>query len=331
MIKKLLTIVSIFFATYCYSVTCESIRSGNWNTPSTWDCGRVPNDGDIAIISAGHIVTVDCNCGAYSNFKVEIYGIIDFNNGRKISMDDAGEVQIYNGGKITGGNGGSKVIINSTVKWNGNDGDIIGPCFFDDASNGCERGILPIELIGFDAMITDEKTIRLRWSTAQEVNNDFFTIERSSSGVNFEEISEIPGAGNSIEELNYETYDNEPLEGISYYRLKQTDYDGKFVYFNIIGVSFEINDKEECILKVFPNPCIGRCTITMSECIHNTLSTVKVQVLDASGHIISSEIPYTQADGSFTYSLNTSNNFAPGVYIIKGGGTNTKSQKIIIK
>ncbi|MBL4625552.1 MAG: T9SS type A sorting domain-containing protein [Flavobacteriales bacterium] len=331
MIRKILFFASLLITTIVYAETCTSNGDGDWNDTETWDCGNVPGDDDVAVIAASHTVNVDCNCGEYSNFRIEVYGELHFNNGKKITMDVNGVVQIYDGGSITGGNGGSKIIIDGTGKWDGDDGPVSGPAFVDDINTEFQVGILPISLLSFDAILTEEKTVQLTWVTAQEINNDYFTIERSSSGISFEEIEEIPGAGNSKTELSYETYDYEPLEGVAYYRLKQTDFDGKYEYFTIIGVSFETSENGDCILKVYPNPCMGRCTITMSECEDNKNMTVKIQVLDASGHIITSEVPYTQSDGSFAYSINTSNNFAPGVYIIKAGANNPKIEKVIVK
>ena len=71
------------------------------------------------------------------------------------------------------------------------------------------------------------------------INNDFFTIERTLDGIAFEEIAEIPGAGNSFTPITYVTTDESPFPGLSYYRLKQTDYDGQFEYSGLV----ELNNK----------------------------------------------------------------------------------------
>lgn len=84
---------------------------------------------------------------------------------------------------------------------------------------------LPIHLLSF----TGEKVrddVRLRWSTATEENNDYFTILRSKDGVNFEEVTRVPGSGTSESVREYEEYDRHPYAGLNYYRLLQTDYDG---------------------------------------------------------------------------------------------------------
>jgi len=86
-------------------------------------------------------------------------------------------------------------------------------------------GSLPIKLILFQATLNNG-IVRLEWSTAAEVNNNFFTVERSDDGIHFDALLKKPGAGNSTEILRYSAADNEPLNGYSYYRLRQTDFDG---------------------------------------------------------------------------------------------------------
>jgi hypothetical protein len=74
----------------------------------------------------------------------------------------------------------------------------------------------------------------IKWTTATEINNDFFTVERTLDGITFEEVVETAGAGNSFEPLTYVENDQYPLPGTSYYRLKQTDYDGQFEYSGMV-------------------------------------------------------------------------------------------------
>jgi hypothetical protein len=76
----------------------------------------------------------------------------------------------------------------------------------------------------------------LEWATGSEINNDFFTIERSLDVEHAEIIGYLDGAGNSTQTLWYSFVDQNPLPGISYYRLKQTDFDGKFEYFDWVAV-----------------------------------------------------------------------------------------------
>lgn len=84
---------------------------------------------------------------------------------------------------------------------------------------------LPIDLLSFDSEVKNDR-VNLLWSTASEVNNDYFNIERSDNGKDWRTISETDGAGNSSQMMNYQIFDNSPISGKAYYRLKQTDFDG---------------------------------------------------------------------------------------------------------
>ena len=121
---------------------------------------------------------------------------------------------------------------------------------------------LPIELVNFNATLENELTVKLEWQTASEINNGFFTIERSKNGLDWEEVSKIDGAGNSTALLSYSTIDENPYWGISYYRLKQTDFDGQFEYSDIRSVTIKQNTAE---VVIYPNPANNQITIQANE------------------------------------------------------------------
>jgi len=110
---------------------------------------------------------------------------------------------------------------------------------------------LPIELTRLKAYI-DNNLVRLEWETASETNNDFFTVEKKSSeAINFEKLTIVQGAGNSTRPIKYSIIDDSPIKGISYYRLKQTDFDGSSEYSGVISVQY--NPGEE-VFNIYPNP-----------------------------------------------------------------------------
>jgi hypothetical protein len=111
---------------------------------------------------------------------------------------------------------------------------------------------LPIELLSFTAQPFDKEMVLAKWTTATEINNDFFTLQRSVNGFEFNDIGIVKGAGNSNLILNYKFYDLDPLQGISYYKLRQTDFDGTYTYSEIVAVSFE--PKLTGYFRIFPNP-----------------------------------------------------------------------------
>ncbi len=107
---------------------------------------------------------------------------------------------------------------------------------------------LPIELLYFTA-VPDHKQVVTGWATATQLDNDFFSIERSADAIDWETIQTIPGAGTFLETKYYTSIDSKPLEGLSYYRLKQTDYGKKFTYSPIVSV-----DMAAIGFKIYPNP-----------------------------------------------------------------------------
>jgi len=108
----------------------------------------------------------------------------------------------------------------------------------------------PVELISFDGAIIDE-VIELKWRTTWEVNNDFFTIEKSSNGLNYLKMATINGNGSTELISEYTYIDPLPVEENNYYRLSQTDFDGTTEVFKPIMISY---DGESPDMKIYPNP-----------------------------------------------------------------------------
>ena len=104
-------------------------------------------------------------------------------------------------------------------------------------------GTLPIDLISFTGEVIGSG-VELNWVVASQVNNDYYEIQRSIDVENWETISTIPGAGNNNTQMDYKIIDPNPLIGISYYRLKQTDYDGQSEAFHPISIVIKEERKE---------------------------------------------------------------------------------------
>jgi len=109
---------------------------------------------------------------------------------------------------------------------------------------------LPIELTSFHVKQTKNNSALLEWETFTEVNNDYFTIEKSNDGEIWSEVVDINGAGHSYSIQNYSFIDDSPYLGTSYYRLKQTDFNVEFSYSDMVSFS---NLMEDDIL-IYPNP-----------------------------------------------------------------------------
>jgi len=119
---------------------------------------------------------------------------------------------------------------------------------------------LPIELLYFTAKLKEGK-VDVNWATASEINNEIFYVERSKDGQVFEDIGSRPGAGNSTMNIYYSMVDPQPYAGLSYYRLRQKDYDGKVSYSDMVSI---LNRDKGSAWYVFPNPATDKIKIASS-------------------------------------------------------------------
>ena len=102
---------------------------------------------------------------------------------------------------------------------------------------------LPVSLISFNGKNESVKGNLLYWETASEHNNSYYTIEKSSDGIEFTVVGDKEAIGNSNQSLYYDLTDTDVRPIINYYRLKQTDVDGNFTYSNVISIDNRIMDK----------------------------------------------------------------------------------------
>ena len=122
---------------------------------------------------------------------------------------------------------------------------------------------LPVELISFNAKLEKDNQVELTWTTANELNNEGFEIERlNSNNGKFESIGWKTGNGSTERLSTYKFTDYNDFKGVSYYRLKQIDFDGQFDYSNVVVIE---NRGEENPLMIFPNPVKNELNIRNGE------------------------------------------------------------------
>ena len=131
----------------------------------------------------------------------------------------------------------------------------------DPAGGGDGNTVLPIELIHFGVTKKDAAA-SVSWITATEINNNYFTLEKSKSLMDWVPVTHIPGAGNSNAIKKYSYTDDEPYPGISFYRLKQVDFDGAFSFSPVASVNF--TSDEDAIFNVYPTRSVGNFNISFS-------------------------------------------------------------------
>ncbi len=173
---------------------------------------------------------------------------------------------------------------------------------------------LPVELINFKVEIKNDM-VAIYWQTVSEVENDFFTIESSIDGVDWRFVEQVNGVGNSTELVSYSGLDRFPNQGVNYYRLKQTDYDGHFQYSELRTVNFiSILD-----FTIHPNPSKGLVSINFGD-----FKSALVKVRNIQGQLV--HIDEVKDSSSYTFLLQEK----AGIYFVEINTDNlTKVIKLI--
>jgi Secretion system C-terminal sorting domain len=181
---------------------------------------------------SGNIISLD-----YNDTNLDD-GVIDALGLRIVRANEGGSNSWINLSPFSGGSANANGSIETTVPTN-----LFGDFTFGNAS----INPLPIELIVFKGSNIDRKNI-LQWTTATEINNNFFTLERSKDNFIFESLGTIQAAGNSTVLVNYEFTDNNPLQSVNYYRLKQTDFNQTFTYSESIAINNTLNSNANSLI-----------------------------------------------------------------------------------
>jgi cytoskeletal protein CcmA (bactofilin family) len=267
--------------------------------------GEMTNNGTLSVADKLEIDGDFYNTSTITTKKLHIDNYL--NNTGLITVDDNEKVALH-GGTIDGG--GS--IITSEIEMTENDGvepslSNINVCDEngDDPVIDRQSGIidsatvivcglaLPVELYTYEVTL-DNNNVRIDWATASELNNDYFIVERSIDAYHFEEIAREDGSGNSDAFRYYAVTDRFPFEGVSYYRLKQVDFDGTTTYFDIKMVDNKNGYTDEYGLTVYPNPIMehSKFNIGLEGFDGNT---VQVKIQNMSGFLVySSEVSVSQ-------------------------------------
>ena len=153
--------------------------------------------------------------------------------------------------------------------------------------------VLPVGLSEFLVASQDDH-VRISWKTETESDNDHFDVERSEDGIDWRTIRTVKGAGHSQTVIDYAINDDQPLWGISYYRLSQTDFNGHTTSFGMRSLNRENVYGHKNPLVVFPNPASNVITIEGSP---DELGTIALYSILGQDLLSAAEITY---DSSFT-------------------------------
>jgi|GEM_PF-1569385 len=303
-----------------------------------WGPLDVAKDAILTVNGNGNITVYGpATLGKETTFMIN--GVVDFKD--DLTLDKSAQVTLNSGGELNvGGNlsfGQDAVITNNgTINVNQDltfsqppsqfDGSGIvnlggtGCSYWSGAGTCAENTTLPVQLLEFSA-IADNDQVIINWRTATESNNDYFTIERSGDGREFEPIGEVTGNGTTNNVSVYEYVDERPLYGTSYYRLKQTDFDDASETFRAVYVESVFEDQPKA--SAYPNPFTGReLHLKLDKPVEGI-----VEMFDQNGTVV-----YTKNLDGFDsdISMVMNNDLPTGIYLLTiKSGTLNQSIKIV--
>jgi hypothetical protein len=250
----LLLVFSVFVVAQSISQTCYTISNrtnGNGN-PAT--CGS-PNCSGNA--KTGHI---DVSFGASCPGIIPSLVLVSVTSGALPSPFCFDPGNCISAGTVRYCFRGNNLPASGSMVLRLTQGASVWNCSYNVSGGG--GTVLPIQLSFFDTKL-EKGSVHINWQTEQEHSNEKFEIERSG-GYNeaFTVIAAIPGQGNSTTPVNYSYTDAAPLKGLNFYRLKQTDADGRFSYSIVKRIDNRISNLS--IKQVFPNPARQKVTIQLT-------------------------------------------------------------------
>ena len=176
---------------------------------------------------------------------------------------------------------------------------------------------LPIDLLSFKAELLN-KTIAVKWSTANEINNHFFSVEKSLDGRNWFEIAKITAADANTTVNHYEILDHSPVSGLQYYRLKQNDINGQSNYYDKVAVNYSAISTT---ILAYPNPCTDILSVEI-----NQDETSSASILDQVGKVMINQSSFES--GILSLDLGS---LPSGIYFLELVVNNQKTTSKIIK
>lgn len=172
-------------------------------------------------------------------------------------------------------------------------------------------GTLPIELLYFNTKCKPDTSVEITWATSSETNNNYFTILKSTDLINWTEIGTTAGSGTSNTVEYYSFSDKKPETHDTYYKLSQTDFDGKSETFNLGSILCKFNHSR---VTLFPNPVKDNLNLGFFN-EHSVIVPVKTDIYNLNGNLIFSQI-VTSIDGQNEFQFDVSE-FKEGTYFIQ--------------
>lgn len=316
--------------------TATSVTQVSWSSAGSWSCtfspfeGYPTNDYDTdfetttfnttygtkiviatgADVKIANNVVIDLRNSGIDTILIEQNAELHFGSNSKIQLPSGSVIVVEDGGQIIADNNssGTYLEIGGNGIWGRlceptcNNGTLTGPGTATETSDPADP--LPVELLFFAAEIAGNG-VTLNWATAAELNSSHYVIQRSSNGLNFDDIATVEAAGFSIERVDYSYTDKAPLDETSYYRLKQVDIDGQFELFNVVAANYAYSTLR---VYTYPNPVEQGELMTIRRTA-NFREEAIVRMFSLTGELVlDTKIPAGKAI------LQVESNIAPGIY-----------------
>ncbi|WP_456461644.1 LamG-like jellyroll fold domain-containing protein [Reichenbachiella sp.] len=296
--------------------------SSNANSGQTIDITTNAGYGAMVEISTLNSWTITPSGSNSANVEL---GVI---SGMGVHVIEDVRIAIYNGPTAS-----EWVNLGGSPAGNESSGSITSQTASDFSSStfsfgGITTVALPVELVRFTADLIDNQ-VELNWTTSSELNNEYFEVQRSTNGENYDTIGEIDGSGTTNEFVNYQFIDSNPYYGLSYYRLVQVDYDGTRNVHAPVTVNNE-GYRSGIEVSVFPNPTnSNNVNLRLISGDENTI--IQVSMFDLSGNLVHLET-LSAALGVSDIHLNLRRDLQAGVYLVAiQQGNNKLIKRLSIK
>ena len=263
------------------------VNNGVWTTNSTWTLNHAPKDGETIIIPAGYTVIVNSNVKMTSaNITIYVNGTLYFEVG-KLDLGPRSIVIVNSGGQITSKqeNPSDKIAIGGDVVYSGSQGILNGPATLGNAP---EPIALPVKFVAYNVAAVNGG-ISVQWSTEEEMNADKYIVERSEDGNNWISVGTVTAAGNSTNLNSYSFTDKSKTAKVVYYRVKQVDIDGHFVYTSIKAIKTNVDAATDIKVSTSSNNVVV-------EFAKQLKGNVVVRFVSLSGQVVAQQ-NYSQPSG----------------------------------
>lgn len=210
--------------------------------------------------------------------------------------------------------GTTRSVVGDRIRFAVDASNIPTDCYYTVGTRNTSASPLPVELVSFGVSCVNGK-VEVDWITAAQYHNNYFSVERSSNGIDFESLGTVKGAGTAARRMSYSFMDENPLQGLAYYRLTQVDFDGSQKSFPLSVVNCR---HAEVPLSIYPNPTTGDFTLAGAR------PGSKVSIYNQLGLLVYEQVCH-QSREKFVLHLPN------GVYFVKVESDTTSTFKLLIQ